>query len=125
MTGMMKAEARAPPPSIPLCLRRCPGRDRRAALGDAGDARHVHGGRRVPAAGAAAAAGPGKQELPHPAVPPAQGGAPQPARGADRPGGRRAHPDIGAGCEGGSLHWWPEAGGFGIRAYLRGHRIVD
>lgn len=72
----------------------------RAAGGDGGDARQLPGGGGVPAAGAAQGTGPLQQELPHPAVPPAEGRAEEPASGPDWPGGRRAAEESGAGPEG-------------------------
>lgn len=72
----------------------------RAAGRDGGDARQLPGGGGVPAAGAAQGTGPLQQELPHPAVPPAEGRAEKPASGPDWPGGRRAAEESGAGPEG-------------------------
>lgn len=77
-----------------------PGRSGRAAGGDGGDARQLPGGGGVPAAGAAQGAGPLQQELPHPAVPPAEGRAEEPASSPDWPGGRRAAAEFGTGPEG-------------------------
>ncbi len=82
---------------IPVCVSGWSGR---AAGGDGGDARQLPGGGGLPAAGAAEGAGPLKQELPHPAIPPAKGGAEEPAGRTDRPRGRRAAPQSGAGLEG-------------------------
>lgn len=70
------------------------------AGGDGGDARQLPGGGGVPTAGAAQGIGPLQQELPHPAVPPAEGRAEEPAGGPDWPGGRRVAAESGAGPEG-------------------------
>ena len=54
----------------------------------------------LPAAGAAAGAGPRQQELPDPAVPPPDGRAEEAEGGGDRAGGRGAYQESGAGPEG-------------------------